>query len=67
MFKYIGHLHKIKVIEIIIRSKLEISIDIFHFNHHPETGLVNIAIGKVVSDVTVNVGESYELGKKKTQ
>ena len=55
------------MIEIIIRSKLEISIDIFHFNHHPETGLVNIAIGKVVSDVTVNVGESYELGKKKTQ
>ena len=60
-------MHKIKVIEIIIRSKLEISIDIFHFNHHLETGLVNTAMGKVVSNVTVNVGESYELGKKKIQ
>ena len=55
------------MIEIIIRSKLEISIDIFHFNHHLETGLVNTAMGKVVSNVTVNVGESYELGKKKIQ
>ena len=67
MFKYLGHLHKIKVIEIIIRSKLEISIDIFHFNHHPETGWVNIAMEKVVSDVTVNVRGIYELGKKKIQ
>ena len=55
------------MIEIIIRSKLEISIDIFHFNHHPETGWVNIAMEKVVSDVTVNVREIYELGKKKIQ
>ena len=55
------------MIEIIIKSKLEMSIDIFHFNHHPETDMVNIATRKVVSDVTVNVGECYELGKKKTQ
>ena len=43
-------------------SKLEISIDLFEFIHHPETGLINITTGKIISNLTVNVEKSYELG-----
>ena len=34
------------------------SIDVFDFNHHTETGLINIATGKIISDPTVNVGKN---------
>lgn len=37
-------------------------IDVVDFNHHPETGLINIATGKIISDSTVN-----EPGKKDLQ
>lgn len=40
-----------------IRSKWEISIDVFDFNHRPETGLINIGMEKIISDPTVNVGK----------
>ena len=43
------------------------SIDIFDYNHHPETGLINIATGKIISDPTMNVEKSYEFGNKKLQ
>ena len=43
------------------------STDLFDFNRHPETSLINIATGKIIPDPTVNVKKSYELGKKKLQ
>ena len=43
------------------------SIDVFDFNHHPETGLINIPTGKTISDLTMNVEKSYEFGNKKLQ
>ena len=43
------------------------SIDVFDINNHPETNLINIATGKIISNPTVNVKKSWKLGKKKLQ
>ena len=49
-----------------VRSKLEMSNDVFDFNHHPETDLINTA-RENISAPNVNVEKSYELGRKKLQ
>ena len=49
-----------------VRSKLEMSIDVFDFNHHPETDLINTAT-ETISAPNVNVEKSYDLGRKKLQ
>ena len=41
------------------------SIVAYDFHHHPGSSLTNIVIKKIISNPTVNVKKSYELGKKK--
>ena len=41
------------------------SINVFIFNHHPKTSLINTATGKIISGKIIpslNVKKSYELG-----
>ena len=33
------------------------SVNVFHINRDSETGLINIAAGKIISELTVNVGK----------